>query len=42
MPTHRFPPLWSVEDTGAAFIVNDNRRESDAGHIPKSDHKVNR
>jgi hypothetical protein len=35
MTPRRFPPPWSIEDTGAAFVVNDLRQESDAGHIPK-------
>jgi hypothetical protein len=24
MPARRFPPPWSVEDIGAAFVVKDN------------------
>jgi hypothetical protein len=24
MPTRRFPPPWSVEDIGAAFVVTDS------------------
>jgi hypothetical protein len=24
MTDRRFPPPWSIEDTGAAFIVNDS------------------
>jgi hypothetical protein len=24
MPARRFPPPWSVEDIGAAFVVNDS------------------
>ena len=24
MPTRRFPPPWSVEDIGAAFVVKDS------------------
>ena len=24
MPTRRFPPPWTVEDTGAAFVVRDH------------------
>jgi len=23
MPPRRFPPLWTVEDIGAAFVVTD-------------------
>jgi hypothetical protein len=24
MPNHRFPPPWTVEDIGAAFVVKDS------------------
>jgi hypothetical protein len=24
MPSRRFPPPWSIEDTGAAFVVKDS------------------
>lgn len=27
MPARRFPPPWSVEDNGAAFIVKDRGRQ---------------
>jgi hypothetical protein len=27
MPTRRFPPPWSVEDIGAAFVVKDSTRQ---------------
>jgi len=26
-PPRRFPPPWSVEDIGAAFVVNDSTRQ---------------
>ena len=27
MPPRRFPPPWSVEDVGAAFVVKDSARQ---------------
>jgi hypothetical protein len=26
MTSRRFPPPWSIEDTGAAFVVKDNSK----------------
>ena len=28
MPPRRFPPLWSVEETDACFIVRDTNRQA--------------
>jgi hypothetical protein len=28
MPNRRFPPPWSVEDIGAAFVVRDANRQA--------------
>jgi hypothetical protein len=31
MSSRRFPPPWSIEDTGAAFVVTDSAGQ--IGHI---------
>jgi len=31
MPSRRFPPPWSVEEFGAAFVVKDSAAQIDAG-----------
>jgi hypothetical protein len=41
MPDRRFPPPWTVEDNGAAFIVKDRAgrdalRRSSRGHAAMS------
>jgi hypothetical protein len=28
MPARRFPPPWTIEDIGAAFVARDNRGQS--------------
>jgi hypothetical protein len=36
MPTNRrFPPPWSIEDIGAAFVVKDNGGQSSAIFITR-------
>jgi hypothetical protein len=39
MTQRRFPPPWSVEDIGAAFVVKDNV-EPMWEHRPKGDHNA--
>jgi hypothetical protein len=34
MPSRRFPPPWSVEDIGAAFVVKDGNGQRLAAEWP--------
>jgi hypothetical protein len=36
MPERRFPPPWTVEDIGAAFVVKDSARLKIAVHLVQS------